>query len=172
MDANIADNTANQFITGTLNDQVTLDGNGNATHHATIRYSWLKSGSVFGSSVYSDYARVYVPTGSILKAQQGWQPRGTDQAFGHEVWAGSFNLSYGQTLTVTLSWMEKGVAKKDAAGWHYQYLVQRQAGTSWTINLGVSLPSCAAQMHRRAASSRTARRRHSAYAIPGYYYGN
>jgi len=147
VDANTADNTANQFITGTLNDQVTIDNDGNATHHATIRYSWLKSGSVIGSSLYSDYARVYVPTGSILKAQQGWQPSGTDQAFGHEVWAGSFNLSYGQTLTVTLSWTEKGVAKHDAAGWHYQYLVQRQAGTSWTMNVGITLPSCAAQMH-------------------------
>lgn len=147
VDANTADSTANQFITGTLNDQVTIDGNGNATHHATVRYPWLKSGSVIGSSVYSDYARVYVPTGSVLKVQQGWQPRGTDQAFDHEVWAGSFDLSYGQTLTVTLSWTEKGVAKHDAAGWHYQYLIQRQAGTSWTMNVGITLPSCAAQIH-------------------------
>ncbi|HEV2655844.1 MAG TPA: DUF4012 domain-containing protein, partial [Ktedonobacteraceae bacterium] len=147
VDANTADDTANQFITGTLNDQVTIDNDGNATHHATIRYSWLKSGSVIGSSLYSDYARVYIPTGSVLKAQQGWQPGGTDQAFGHEVWAGSFNLSYGQTLTVTLSWTEKGVAKHDAAGWHYQYLIQRQPGTSWMMNVGITLPSCAAQMH-------------------------
>ncbi len=146
VDTNVADNTANQFITGTLSDQVTIDGSGSATHQATIRYSWLQSGGVFGSPLYSDYARVYVPTGSVLKGQQGWQPRGTDQAFGHEVWAGSFDLSSGQTRTVTLSWTEKGVARKDAAGWHYQYLVQRQAGTSWAMDVGITLSSCAANM--------------------------
>ena len=37
----------------------------------------------------------------------------------------------GQTITITLTWTEKGVAKKNAAGWHYQYLVQRQAGVTW-----------------------------------------
>jgi hypothetical protein len=147
VDANIAADTANQFITNTLDDRVTIDGSGNATHHTTIRYAWLKNGSVFGSALYRDYVRIYVPPGSSLQQQQGWQPDGTSEAFGREVWAGSFTLEYGQTNTVTLSWTAKGVAKEDAAGWHYQYLVQRQASVSWTLNVGVTLPACVVKTH-------------------------
>jgi hypothetical protein len=147
VDANIAADTANQFITNTMNDRVSIDDSGNATHHTTLRYAWSKNGIVFGSPLYRDYVRIYVPPGSSLQEQQGWQPAGTSQAFGHEVWAGSFTLSQGQTNTVTLTWTEKGVAKKDAAGWHYQYLVQRQAGVLWTLNIQVTLPTCAVKTH-------------------------
>jgi serine/threonine protein kinase len=147
VDTNTADNTANQFITNSLNDQVAIDEQGNVTHHVTIRYSWSKSGTLFGPPVYSDYARVYAPPGSVLHVQQGWQPQGTNEAFKHEVWAASFNLTSGQTLTATLSWTEKGMVKKDATGWHYQYLIQRQAGTNWAMKVAVTLPSCASGMH-------------------------
>jgi len=147
VDANLAADNANQFLTSTLDDRVTIDGSGNATHHATMHYAWLKNGDVYGSPLYRDYVRIYVPPGSSLQEQQGWQPLGTSQAFGHEVWAGSFTLSYGQTRTVTLTWTEKGIAKKDAAGWHYQYLVQRQAGTQWALNVQVTLPSCVVRKH-------------------------
>jgi serine/threonine protein kinase len=143
VDANIAGNTANQFITSTMDDRVTIDGSGNAAHRTTIRYAWLKNAHIFGSPLYRDYVRIYVPPGSSLQVQQGWQPRGTSQAFGRKVWAGFFTLSYDQTVTVTLTWIAKGIAKKDAAGWHYQYLIQRQAGTYWMLNMGITLPSCA-----------------------------
>jgi serine/threonine protein kinase len=147
VDGNTADNTANQFITGALNDQVTIDEHGNVTHRVTIRYSWSQNGTVSGSPIYSDYARVYVPPGSVLHVQQGWQPQGTSEAFKHEVWAASFDLSPGQTLTATLSWTEKGMVKKDATGWHYQYLIQRQAGVTWAMKVAVTLPVCASGMH-------------------------
>jgi len=143
VDANIAGDTANQYITNTLNDQVTIDDSGNATHHTTIHYAWSKHGNVIGSPLYSDYVRIYVPPGSSLKEQKGWQRGGTSEAFGREVWAGSFTLSYGQANTITLTWTEKGVAKKDAVGWHYQYLIQRQAGVTWTLNVQITLPACA-----------------------------
>jgi len=39
--------------------------------------------------------------------------------------------------------MVPGVAKKDAKGWHYQYVIQRQAGAQWTLHLQITLPSCA-----------------------------
>ena len=147
VDANTADNTANQFITGALNDQVTIDEGRNVTHRVTIRYSWSQSGTVSGSPIYSDYARVYVPPDSVLHVQQGWQSQGTGEAFKHEVWAAAFNLSSGQTLTATLSWTEKGMVKKDATGWHYQYLIQRQAGVTWAMKVAVTLPACASDMH-------------------------
>ncbi|TMC85108.1 MAG: hypothetical protein E6J22_20385 [Chloroflexi bacterium] len=145
VDANISANHVNQLLTKTMDDQVTIDGDGNATHHTTMRYAWLTNGEVFGPPTYSDYVRVYVPSGSSLQGQQGWQPRGTSHAFGREVWAGSFSLSYGGTLTISLTWTAKGVAKKDSSGWHYQYLVQHQAGSSWRLNVRVNVPSCAAR---------------------------
>ena len=143
VDANIAGDTANQFISNTLYDQVTIDDNGDATHRTVLRYAWVGSGRVFGSPLYSDYVRIYVPPGSTLRTQQGWQSFNTSEAFGREVWAGSFTLSQGNTHTITLIWTEKGVAKKNAAGWHYHYLVQRQAGVTWALNLQVTLPACA-----------------------------
>jgi len=143
VDANISPNKANQFITNTMNDQVTIDPEGNAVHHTTIRYAWSKKGPVYGSALYRDYVRVYVPPGSMLQMQDGWQIRGTSKAFGREVWAGFFTLAYGQTNTITLVWKISGSAIRDAGGWHYQYLIQRQAGTQWTVGLQVILPACA-----------------------------
>ena len=67
VDANIAGDTANQYITNTLNDQVTIDDNGDVTHHTVLRYAWLKNGPLFGSHLYSDYVRIYVPPGSSLQ---------------------------------------------------------------------------------------------------------
>jgi len=88
-----------------------------------------------------------VPPGSILHTQAGWEPRGTSKAFGRAVWAGFFTLNYGQTKTITLNWTVPKAASKDVHGWHYQYLLQRQAGTQWTINLHMTLPSCAVVTH-------------------------
>jgi serine/threonine protein kinase len=147
VDANIAGDTANQFISSTMDDQVTIDGKGNAMHRTAIRYSWSKNGKLFGSPLYRDYTRIYAPPGSVLQRQEGWESRGASRAFGREVWAGFFTLSPDQTNTITLTWTVKGVAKKDAAGWHYQYLVQRQAGTYWKLNVQITLPSCAARTH-------------------------
>lgn len=146
VDANVAADKANALITDTLNDQVTIDANGNATHQTTLTYAWTTQGNVYGSSLYQDYLRVYVPPGSILHVQNGWQPRGTSTAFGHEVWAGSFTLVYGQTRTITFTWTVPGAAKKTSQGWQYQDLVQRQAGTLWNLHLQVTLPSCATKV--------------------------
>jgi hypothetical protein len=142
VDANIAGNTANQYIDSTLNDQVAIDDRGDVTHHTILRYVWGKNGHVFGSPLYSDYVRIYVPPDSLLQQQQGWAAGGTSEAFGRAVWAGSFTLSYGQANTLTLTWIEKGGAQKNASGWHYQFLVQRQAGVMRMMNLQIKLPAC------------------------------
>ncbi len=143
VDANIAADKANSLITNTLDDQVTIDNRGNAIHHTTIRYAWVTNGPVYGYPLYRDYVQVYVPPHSMLQKQDGWQPRGKSKAFGREVWAGFFTLSYGQTNTITLVWRDPGAATKDVKGWHYQYLVQRQAGSQWILDLHVILPACA-----------------------------
>jgi hypothetical protein len=142
VNANIAGDKANNFIINSLDDRVTIDASGNATHRTTISYAWTLPGKAYGPA-YRDYMRVYVPPDSNLQTQDGWQPRGTSQAFGREVWAGIFTLNYGQTRTITLTWTERGAAKKDAQGWHYQYLIQKQAGTQWNLHLQVTPPVCA-----------------------------
>jgi hypothetical protein len=143
VDANIAPSKANRLITNTLNDQVDIDEKGDAIHHTTIRYAWVTKGPAFGSDIYRDYVRIYIPPGSVLRTQNGWQPRGTSTVFGREVWAGFFTVTYGQTNTITLVWRVPGAAAKDAKGWHYQYLLQRQAGAQWELHLQITLPSCA-----------------------------
>ena len=143
VDANIAPNKANSFIVNPLNYQVTIDSQGAATHRTTLHYAWTIAGQNYGSPLYRDYVHVYVPPGSILLAQDGWQPRGTSNAFNRKVWMGYFTLSYGQTRTITLVWKVPAAASKVQSGWHYQYLVQRQAGALWKLNLQITLPSCA-----------------------------
>ncbi len=142
--ANISPNKANDLITNTLNDQVTIDTNGNATHHTTIRYVWATQGDVYGSLVYRDYMRIYLPPNSIVSTQSGWLPDGTSTAYGRKVIAGSFTFVYHQSFTLTLVWTVPHAATKNAQGWHYPYEIQHQAGTLWTVNLTVNPPSCAA----------------------------
>lgn len=144
VDANIAVNKANNFIVNMLDDQVTIDSQGNAMHRTTLRYAWTQAGQIYGNPLYRDFVHVYVPSGSLLLMQVGWQPHGESSAFNREVWMGYFELSYGQTRTITLEWKVPAVANKVQADWHYQYLIQRQAGTLWKLNLHITLPPCAA----------------------------
>ncbi|TMD49478.1 MAG: DUF4012 domain-containing protein [Chloroflexi bacterium] len=140
VDTNVSPNKANSFIVTTVNDQVTIDEQGNAVHRTTISYAWTLPGRDYGVHLYRDYVRVYAPSGSTLSAQDGWHPRGASTAFGCQVWEGFFSLIYGQTLTITLVWTSYSVAKKDANGWHYQYLLQRQAGAQRMLKVQVMLP--------------------------------
>jgi hypothetical protein len=79
--------------------------------------------------------------------QTGLAPAGTrviaSQAFGHKVWAIHFTLLYGQTYIITLVWHVPQAVTQDSNGWHYQYLIQRQAGAQWMMHLLITLPSCA-----------------------------
>lgn len=143
VDANIGATKANPYILSRLTDQVTIDAQGNVVHQTSISYAWVVKGPDYGNSEYRDYVRVYAPPESTLTSQQGWQARGTSSAFGHTVWAGFLTLTFNQRLTIILQWTDHSVAKKDASGWHYQYLVQRQPGSDWMFNLHIRLPSCA-----------------------------
>lgn len=143
VDANVGGNKANNLITSTINDQVTIDRNGDAVHHTTLSYAWITPGDVYGSGLYADYVRVYVPTSSSLLSEQGWQSEGSSVQFSHNVWAGFFNLVYGQTRTIVLIWTDHSVAKSSTYKWHYYYLLQRQAGIQRTVALQIILPSCA-----------------------------
>jgi hypothetical protein len=142
VDTNIAISKANGFLKNTLNDRMVVDEEGNVVHHMTLHYDWMAQ----GCQSYRDYVRVYAPTDGVLLQQHGWQPRGTGQAFGHEVWAGFFAINCGQTESISLTWSVPHVATHTANGWHYQEMLQKQAGSFWTLHVQVILPSCASQV--------------------------
>lgn len=141
VDTNVGGDKANRFITSMLNDQVSIDMQGNAIHQTTITYAWLLPGSIYGRSPYQDYVRIYVPPGSILQSQQGWEPQGSNVSFGCQVWVGYFTLTFGQTRTITLTWKVPGASRYGVMGWNYPYLIQHQAGTLWTMQLHIIFPS-------------------------------
>lgn len=143
VDANVNADKANEFITYTMQDQITIDTSGNAVHHTTLSYAWVLPGQDYGSPVYEDVVHVYVPSGSTLQAQSGWNALGESQAFGQKVWMSDFTLVAGQTRVITLTWTTPKAAQLDAQGWHYDDLLQKQAGDQWNINLQVTLPGCA-----------------------------
>lgn len=140
VDANVSPNKANSFMHYTLNDQVTIDEQGNATHHTTLTYVWDIPGTAYGQSVYRDYVRIYIPPTSILLQEDGPASKGMGSAFGRKVLSGFLSFSFGQTRTITLNWRVPSAAKKDADGWHYQYELQRQAGILWQLHEQVTLP--------------------------------
>lgn len=144
VDTNIAVSKANSFLNSTLTDQVSIDDEGNVVHHMALHYAWTTPGA--NCSLYRDYVRVYAPRESILLAQSGWQSRGTEQAFGHEVWAGFFTLNCAQTNTISLTWSVPHAATHTANAWNYQVTMQKQAGTAWTLHIHVVLPLCASQI--------------------------
>lgn len=146
VDANVAGDKANHYLTNAVQDQITLDNHGNALHHMTITYGWNTPGNltsgpdVYGSRTYADHVQMYVPLGSTIVQQQGWQPLGTKTAYGQTVWSADFTLPFGQTHTVTLVWLAHNVTKKNATGWYYQDLIQRQAGILRTWQTQLTVP--------------------------------
>ena len=148
VDANITPSKANKYLNTAVNDQVSIDNSGNATHHTTIKFTWTAPGltgsDFYGSTLYKAYVRVYMPPKSVLHTQDGWAPNDSGTALGRAFRGGYFNLEYPQTGTITLTWTVARAVKKDAHGWHYLYLIQRQAGAQQEINLRVALPLCAA----------------------------
>jgi hypothetical protein len=141
VDTNVGGDKANRYILSTLDDQVSIDRQGNATHHMTIVYAWVIPGPIYGRSPYQDYVRIYVPPGAVLQSQRGWIPQGASISFGRRVWAGYFSLAFGRSRTIELTWRVPGAASLPVVGLDYSYLIQHQAGTQWTIHLHVELPS-------------------------------
>jgi Protein of unknown function (DUF4012) len=145
VDANVSPSKANSFIVNTVRDQVTVDEQGNATHHTSIAYNWTLAGNNYGGSpIYRDYIRVYLPLGSTISEQSGWQYFGKSTAYGNQVLTGFFTLVFGQTRIISLVWTSHGTAQRGVDGWQYHYLLQKQAGIQRKLSIQVTLPSCAA----------------------------
>lgn len=152
VDANVNAEKDNYFMTYLMQDQVTLDEQGNATHQMTLTFNFPASNHTkdfdFGhlDINYWDWMRVYVPPGSTV-VNDGWGIQSTATMFNRQVWAGPVGLLvYPGSLTVTLSWVVPNAAYKDAHGWHYTEMLQRQAGLVRPVNMQVTLPQCAAHI--------------------------
>lgn len=82
--ANISISKASQYVHTTLEDDVTLDSSGGATHNLTITLNYQQTGPVYGYDTYADYIRVYAPAGARLLGGDGFDtghalctPKGT-----------------------------------------------------------------------------------------------
>ncbi|MGB8348444.1 MAG: DUF4012 domain-containing protein [Ktedonobacteraceae bacterium] len=82
--ANISISKASQYVHTTLEDDVTLDASGGATHNLTITLNYQQTGPVYGYDTYADYIRVYAPANATLLGGDGFDtghalctPKGT-----------------------------------------------------------------------------------------------
>jgi len=155
VDANLAQDKANQFLLTTVSDRVTINAQGTASHQTVIRFSWTKAGltaqDFYGTTLYKAYVRVYLPADSVLSARSGWNgpyDRGTTS--GRAYLGGYFLLNYPLSGSITLTWSDTGAALKDAHGWHYVYTMQHQAGALEAMNVQITLPACASISHASA----------------------
>jgi hypothetical protein len=147
VDANVAGNKANNFITYNMADKVVIDENGTATHQLSLTYKWPQSAASqannYGNtSYYRDYVRVYVPPKATLISQSGWAYIGQSKAFGRLVFAGYLSLWYGGSQTITIKWRVPDAAVKNGDAWTYQELLQHQAGITWTASMQITPQAC------------------------------
>jgi hypothetical protein len=149
VDANIIANKSNYFIKYNLSDKVTIDASGAATHHTVVTYDWPNDpGTItnnYGHIKDSNYQyqRVYVSPNAQLKKRTGSDLQNPTFAFNRQVWPSFVHIYYGRVTTLTFDYTTPGAATQDATGWHYNYLLQKQAGVLFNYDLSVTLPSCA-----------------------------
>ena len=70
--SNLSASKASQYVTTAIQDMITLDAQGGATHHLQMTLDYQQKGDVFGFDTYRDYVRVYVPVNSQLLAGNGF----------------------------------------------------------------------------------------------------
>jgi hypothetical protein len=156
VDANEGFVTANNYITYTWNDRVSVDVSGNAAHHLTLTYDWPRTQDSYNNAypaqanqyVYQDYLRIYVPQSATdIVPPTNLHPSGTASSvttgFGLKVIGGLISLPIGDKTTVDISWTVPHAAVEISGSWLYQYAVEKQAGIdNRPMDIAVSLPSC------------------------------
>ncbi len=70
--SNLSANKASQYVTTAVQDTITLDGKGGATHNMQMTLAYQQKGDVYGLDTYRDYVRVYVPVNSQLLTGNGF----------------------------------------------------------------------------------------------------
>jgi hypothetical protein len=156
VDANEGFVTANNYLTYTWNDRISVDVSGNAAHHLTLTYDWPRTQDSYNNAypaqpnqyVYQDYLRIYVPQSATdIAPPTNLRPSGTASSvitsFGLKVIEGLIYLPIGEKVTVDLSWTVPHAAMEVSGNWLYQYAIEKQAGIDdRPMDIAVSLPSC------------------------------
>lgn len=70
--ANTSVAKSSEYVNVVENDDVTLDAQGGATHNLTVTMKYDPKGNVYGYPTYSDYVRLYVPSGAELQYADGF----------------------------------------------------------------------------------------------------
>jgi hypothetical protein len=141
VDTNISPNKADDNIDEVQSDAIILDSQGNATHHVTVAYHWKRTAPVYGSSTYTDYVRFYIPSSSQVQATNGFTFLGTSSAYGYTVLSGTFTLTFGQTLLLSLSYVVPHAVSQQNGQSFYALLVQKQAGEPLPrLKLTITMP--------------------------------
>ncbi len=70
--ANLSASKAAQYVQTTIQDSVTLDNQGGATHHLQLTLDYNQTGDPYGFDTYRDYVRVYVPPDSQFISGNGF----------------------------------------------------------------------------------------------------
>ena len=69
---NLSASKASQYVKTSMQDTVTLDARGGATHLLQLRLIYNQIGPVYGYDTYRDYVRVYVPPSAHLLYGEGF----------------------------------------------------------------------------------------------------
>jgi hypothetical protein len=69
---NVSVSKASQYVRTYIQDTVTLDADGGATHVMNMRLAYTMQGTVYGWDYYRDYVRIYVPLNSELLGGNGF----------------------------------------------------------------------------------------------------
>jgi len=74
--SNVSANKGSQYVRTTMDDTVTLDANGGATHALQIHLDYHMIDQVYGPDTYHDYVRVYVPPTAKFLGGNGFEQLG------------------------------------------------------------------------------------------------
>ncbi len=74
--ANVSANKGSQYVQTRMQDRVTLDANGGATHALQIHLVYHVLDQIYGPDTYHDYVRVYVPPNAKFLGGNGFEQLG------------------------------------------------------------------------------------------------
>ena len=72
LQANVSVAKSSTYVNVVEHDDITLDAKGGATHNLTVTMKYTPTGDVYGYSTYSDYVRLYTPSGATLLSADGF----------------------------------------------------------------------------------------------------
>ena len=159
-DANVGATYYNSDMQETVNDTITFDSQGNATHDATITYKFQMINHLYTPVLlkgnvtwYNDVARIVVPEAAKLLSWGATQcPTSCFQVQapekGHQVWAVRIqDLQRGQTVILHFKWTTPKALQTVNGAQRYQLQLYRQAGNrvGYTITIKPPAKSTIAQ---------------------------